>query len=47
MLTRLIEYRDRRKQRITKEIEKVRKEVYKEGYEVAKAESRSQENKSR
>ena len=55
MLTRLQEYRDRRKQRIAKEvakevakeIEKVRKEAYKEGYEAAKAESRSQENKSR
>ena len=50
MLTRLQEYRDRRKQRIAKEvakeIEKVRKEAYKEGYEAAKAESRSQENKS-
>ena len=46
MLTRLQEYRDRRKQRIAKEvakeIEKVRKEAYKEGYEAAKAESRSQ-----
>ena len=55
MLTRLQEYRDRRKQRIAKEvakevakeIEKVRREAYKEGYEAAKAESRSQENKSR
>ena len=41
MLTRLQEYRDRRKQRIAKEvakeIEKVRKEAYKEGYEAAKA----------
>ena len=47
MLTRLQEYRDRRKQRIAKEvakeIEKVRKEAYKEGYEAAKAESRSQD----
>ena len=49
MLTRLQEYRDRRKQRIAKEVEekvakaveKVRKEAYKEGYEAAKAESRS------
>ena len=51
MLTRLQEYRDRRKQRIAKEVakevEKVRKEAYKEGYEAAKAEFRSQENKSR
>ena len=58
MLTRLQEYRDRRKQRIAKEVEeKVAKEVekivgeakeaaYKEGYEAAKADSRSQENKS-
>lgn len=50
MLTRLQEYRDRRKQRIAKEvakeIERVRKEAYKEGYEAAKAESRSQEKKS-
>ena len=46
MLTRLQEYRDRRKQRIAKEvakeIEKVRKQAYKEGYEAAKAESRSE-----
>jgi hypothetical protein len=50
MLTRLQEYRDRRKQRIAKEvakeIEKVKKEAYKEGYEAAKAESRSEKNKS-
>ena len=54
MLTRLQEYRDRRKQRIAKEVEeKVAKIVdeakeaaYKEGYEAAKADSRSQENKS-
>ena len=49
MLTRLQEYRDRRKQRIAKEvakeIEKVRKEAYKEGYEAAKAESRSHEKR--
>ena len=45
MLTRLQEYRDRRKQRIAKEIakeiEKVRKEAYKEGYEAAKADLRA------
>ena len=54
MLTRLQEYRDRRKQRIEKVVEekvekvveKVRKEAYKAGYEAAKAESRSQQNKS-
>ena len=46
MLTRLQEYRDKRKQRIAKEvakeIEKARKEAYQKGYEAAKAESRSQ-----
>ncbi|MXV73022.1 hypothetical protein F4Z99_01945 [Candidatus Poribacteria bacterium] len=45
MLTRLQEYRDRRKQRIAKEvakeIEKVKKEAYKEGYEAAKADLRT------
>lgn len=50
MLTRLQEYRDRRKQKIAKEvakeIEKVRKQAYKEGYEAAKAEARSQQNTS-
>lgn len=50
MLTRLQEYRDRRKQRIAKavakEIERVKKEAYKEGYEAAKAEARSQEKQS-
>ena len=50
MLTRLQEYRDKRKQRIAKEvakeIEKVRKEAYQKGYEAAKSEFRSQEKKN-
>ena len=54
MLTRFKEYRDRRKQMIAEEvakevakvIEKAREEAYEEGYEAAKAEARSQENKS-
>ena len=58
MLTRLQEYRDRRKQRIAKEVEekvakevekivgKAKEEAYQKGYEAAKADSRSQENKS-
>ena len=59
MLTRLQEYRDRRKQRIEKEVEekvakevekivgKAKEEAYQKGYEAAKADSRPQENKSR
>ena len=47
MLTRLQEYRDRRKQRIAKEVEKIvgkaKEEAYQKGYEAAKAESRSHE----
>ena len=51
MLTRLQEYRDRRKQRIAKEVAKevekivgkAKEEAYQKGYEAAKAESRSQE----
>ena len=51
MLTRLQEYRDRRKKRIAKEVEKrlaqqvekVKKEAYQRGYEAAKSESRSDE----
>ncbi len=58
MLTRLQEYRDRRKQRIAKEVEekvakevkkivgKAKEEAYQKGYEAAKAESHSQEKKS-
>ena len=58
MLTRLQEYRDRRKQRIAKEVEekvakevekivgKAKEEAYQKGYEAAKAESRSQDKKS-
>ena len=52
MLTRLQEYRDRRKQRIAKEVEekvakevekivgKAKEEAYQKGYEAAKSESR-------
>ena len=55
MLTRLREYRDQRKNRIEKEVEKrvaqemekrvgkVKEEAYQKGYEAAKAESGSQE----
>ena len=55
MLTRLQEYRDRRKQRVAKEVEekvakevekivgKAKEEAYQKGYEAAKAESRSHE----
>ena len=49
MLTRLQEYRDRRKQRIAKEVAKevekivgkAKEEAYQKGYEAAKAESHS------
>jgi hypothetical protein len=49
MLTRLQEYRDRRKQRVAKEVAKevekivgkAKEEAYQKGYEAAKAESRS------
>lgn len=51
MLTRLQEYRDRRNERIAKEveervakeIEKAKEEAYQKGYEAAKSESRSHE----
>ena len=51
MLTRLQEYRDRRKGKIAKEVEKqvaqqvekIEKAAYQKGYEAAKSESRSRE----
>ena len=54
MLTRLQEYRDRRKNKIAKEVEKqvekrvveAKKEGYQEGYNAAKSESVHMENKN-